>query len=72
MRRLPPRVSGQQKKQGDEMKKKQWSPTAQPKRTRMPVRTQVRAGTWKRCGALECDTQDKGMDPNVCKVVRCR
>lgn len=52
--------------------KKQLTPTAQPKRTRMPVRTQVRAGTWKRCGALECDTQDKGMDPNVCKVVRCR
>jgi hypothetical protein len=46
--------------------------TEQPKRVRLQVRTQVRAGGWKQCGQLECDTQDKGMDPGVCKSVRCR
>lgn len=46
--------------------------SSQTKRIRIKVRTQMRAGVWKRCPALECDTQDKGMDPNVCKVVRCR
>jgi hypothetical protein len=46
--------------------------TEQLKRLGIKVRTQLRAGAWKRCGALECDTQDKGKDPGVCKSLRCR
>ncbi len=54
--------------------KRQPTPTTpvQPERSRLHIRTQVRAGAWKQCGRLECDTQDKGMDPGVCKSVRCR
>jgi hypothetical protein len=55
------------------MKKEQTKLTStQLKRSPLSIRTQLRAGAWKQCGRLECDTQDKGIDPGICKSLRCR